>query len=106
MRGLTIPIDVPDFQAGLRQRFSERDGMFFTPDQVVEYDEIKAKYGIEVQISIVFDIIYSESDAIQWLKSGCRKEPQTYQQIMADFRSANRATRKGETGIRAKASAD
>ena len=76
--------------------------MFFTPDQVVEYDEIKAKYGIEVQISIVFDIIYSESDAIQWLKERLRKEPQTYQQIMADFRSANPATRKGETGIELK----
>jgi len=28
-----------EFYAGLKRRFPERDGMYFLPDQVVEYDK-------------------------------------------------------------------
>jgi len=37
-RGVTIPMSASEFYAGLAQRFSERDGMYFLPDQVAEYD--------------------------------------------------------------------
>ena len=30
MRGLPVPIDARDFQEGLKQKFAERDGMYFT----------------------------------------------------------------------------
>ena len=33
MRNLPVPIDAVEFQAGLRQRFDERDGMYFLKDQ-------------------------------------------------------------------------
>lgn len=50
----------------------------------------------------MFDIIYSENDAVQWLKERLRSKPQTYQDIMPEFRKANVATRKGEREIELK----
>jgi ubiquinone/menaquinone biosynthesis C-methylase UbiE len=38
-RGVTVPMSAAEFYAGLTQRFSERDGMYFLPDQVAEYDK-------------------------------------------------------------------
>ena len=34
-----IPLSAPEFYLGLEQRFPKRDGMFFLPAQVVEYDK-------------------------------------------------------------------
>jgi DNA modification methylase len=39
-KGYLVPISSPEFQAGLAQRFIERDGMYFLPDQVAEYDKM------------------------------------------------------------------
>jgi hypothetical protein len=102
MRGMSIPIDAIDFHAGLKQKFIERDGMYFTAGQAAEYDEQKVKHGEAGQLSLVFDIIYSENDAVQWLKERLRNKPQTYQDIMPEFRKANVATRKGEREIELK----
>src|SRR5207248_2902375 len=35
-RGYSVPLSTADFHAGLRQRFPERDGMFFLLEQVSE----------------------------------------------------------------------
>jgi len=94
MRGLPVPIDAKDFQDGLRQRFVERDGMYFTADQAAEYDEKKAKAPHFVQLSL---IVTNESDAIEWLKDRLRKQTQKYQDIMPDFRIATQSLRKGDT---------
>jgi DNA modification methylase/rubredoxin len=102
MRGMSIPLDATDFQIGLKQKFVERDGMYFTHEQVVLYDEQKAKQGKVGQLSLIFDTIYSETDAVLWLKDRLGKEAQTYQDIMTDFRKANVATRKGEREIELK----
>lgn len=102
MRGLPVPIDASDFQSGLQQKFIERDSMFFTSEQAAEYDEQKARRGETGQLPLLFDIIYSEPDAVQWLKERLRHKPQTYQDIMPEFRKANVATRKGEREIELK----
>ena len=94
MRGLPVPIDARDFQEGLKQRFIERDGMYFTAEQAAEYDEKKAKTPIFVQLSL---IVTNESDAIEWLKERLRKEAQKYQDIMPDFRIATQSLRKGDS---------
>jgi DNA modification methylase len=97
MRNLPVPIDAADFQAGLRQKFDERDGMFFTKEDAAKYDE---EQGIAnqkgEQLRLVFDLIYSESDAVLWLQDRLKKRPQTYQDIQPDYRKANVANRKGE----------
>lgn len=97
MRNMPVPIDAADFQAGLRQKFIERDGMFFDKEQAAEYDETQGA-AIEKgeQLRLVFDLIYSESDALLWLQERLKAKPQTYQDIQPDYRKANVATRKGE----------
>lgn len=93
MRGLPVPIDAKDFQDGLKQRFVERDGMYFTAEQAAEYDEKKAKAPQFVQLSL---IVTNESDAIEWLKDRLRKEKQKYQDITNDWKVATQALRKGD----------
>ena len=94
MRGLPVPTDAKDFQDGLKQRFVERDGMYFTAEQAAEYDEKKAKAPQFVQLAL---IVTNESDAIEWLKDRLRKQAQKYQDIMPDFRIATQSLRKGDT---------
>lgn len=94
MRGFPVPIDARDFQEGLRQRFVERNGMYFTTVQAAEYDEKKALSPQFLQMSW---IVTNESDAIEWLKDRLRKEFQKYQDIMPDFRIATQSLRKGDT---------
>lgn len=94
MKGLPVPIDARDFQEGLKQRFVERDGMFFTAEQAAEYDEKKAKAPNFVQLSL---IVTNESDAIEWLKERLRRQAQKYQDIMPDFRIATQSLRKGDS---------
>ena len=64
-KGLPVPIDAGAFQNGLRDRFIERDGMFFTNEQVQEYDKKKAENPEFIQLSI---LVSSEQDGVLWLK--------------------------------------
>lgn len=77
-RGLPVPIDAWKFQQGLRERFIERDGMFFTNEQVQEYDRKKAEVPNFVQMSI---FVANEQDAIYWLRNILEKEPKTEQDL-------------------------
>ncbi|MBP6046016.1 MAG: hypothetical protein KA530_02930 [Ferruginibacter sp.] len=94
MRGLPVPIDARDFQEGLKQKFLERDGMYFTSEQAAEYDEKKSQSPNFIQLSL---IVTNESDAIEWLKDRLRKQAQKYQDIMPEFRIATQSLRKGDT---------
>jgi len=96
MRNLPIPIDAAEFQQKLAQRYRTCDGMIFTADQLAEYEAQKRKLGISNQITFVFDAIYSESEAIAWLKEKLEETPAKRQDLYTDFRKANAATRKGE----------
>jgi hypothetical protein len=85
-RGATVPLSAAEFYAGLRQRFVERDGMFFLPDQVVAYDQAKMA-GATVQQLALF--VQGEKSAIQWLRQrldpALGGAPQTYQDIQPAF---------------------
>ena len=94
VNGLSIPLDLNKYQEGLKQRFVERDGMFFTAEQAAEYDEKKAQSPNFVQLSL---IVTNESDAIEWLKARLREKHQKYNEIMPDFRIATQSLRKGDT---------
>ena len=50
LRSLPVPIDAGKFQQGLRERFIERDGMFFTNEQVQKYDK-KKKENPELELT-------------------------------------------------------
>jgi hypothetical protein len=72
--GIYLPIDAGKFQQGLRERFIERDGMFFTNEQVQEYDTKKAAVPNFTQLSI---FVASEQDSIYWLRNILEKDRKT-----------------------------
>ena len=73
-RGLHVPIDASKFQQGLRERFIERDGMFFTNTQVQEYDTKKATVPNFAQLSF---FVANEQDSIYWLRDILKKGRKT-----------------------------
>jgi len=78
-KGFAVPISSQEFQLGLMQRFSERDGMFFLPEQVAEYDKKKMLIGGRSVQQTIF--VLDESSAINWLRNLLRDKPQSFQEI-------------------------
>lgn len=81
-RGVTVPMSAAEFYAGLVQRFSERDGMYFLPEQVAEYDKKRMTVREVLQLQL---FVTDESSAIQWLKQQLLKKPQTFQELHPQF---------------------
>ena len=77
-RSLPVPIDAGKFQQGLKERFIERDGMFFTQEQAAEYERKKAEVPNFIQLSI---FVGNEQDAIYWLRIILDKAPKTEQDL-------------------------
>ena len=78
LRGATVPLSATEFYQGLRQRFAERDRMYFLPEQVVEYDRRRATVGQVAQLEL---FVKDEESAIQWLRQTLDAKPQTYQDV-------------------------
>ena len=70
-RGVTVPLSASEFYAGLVQRFPERDGMYFLPEQVAEYDKkrITVKDVLQLQLFVM-----DRSSAIQWLRACLKRD--------------------------------
>lgn len=83
MNGIPVPMDAHTFYEGLRQRFLQRDGMFFLPDQVNEYDEKRAHMELDTQ-QLSF-VVTDEKNAIAWLNYILREGPKTYQEIQPAY---------------------
>jgi len=85
-RGATVPLSAAEFYAGLRSRFVERDGMFFLPDQVPEYDRARLQAGQVAQLTL---FVNDEKSSVQWLRqqldAAVGGRPQTYQELQPQF---------------------
>ena len=81
-KGYQVPISSQEFQIGLAQRFIERDGMYFLPDQVAEYDRKKMASGELTQMSM---FVSDEASAIQWLCHLIKEKPQMFSDINPQF---------------------
>jgi hypothetical protein len=79
---VTVPLSAAEFYVGLVQRFSERDGMYFPPEQVAEYDKKRMTVREVLQLEL---FVTDESSAIQWLKQQLIKKPQTFQELHPQF---------------------
>lgn len=77
-----VPLSSREFQDGLQERFSERDGMVFLPEQVAQYDKARMTSTQLRQLSIFVD---DEASAIEWLRQLLNEKPQTYQDIHPKF---------------------
>lgn len=80
--GISIPMDADKFYSGLNERFIERDGMYFLPEQVIKYDKTRSKYEEIEQLSF---IVTDEKSAIQWIRTKVEKEPKTYQELQPEY---------------------
>jgi len=80
--GVTVPLSAAEFYQGLAQRFSERDSMYFLPEQVAEYDKKRMTVKEVLQLQI---FISDEASAIQWLKQQVANKPQTFQELHPQF---------------------
>lgn len=77
-----VPMSTHEFQAGLQQRFSERDGMIFLSDQVSEYDKKRSQFSQAPQMEL---FVSDERSAIDWLTDFLRRRPSTYQELHPEF---------------------
>ena len=92
-RGVMVPISAQEFYAGLEHRFIPRDGMYFLPAQVAEYDRAVLDNGKPTQLSL---FVNDEKTAITWLRQqldpASGGEPKTQGDLTNDFnRVMNRA---------------
>lgn len=92
-RGYAVPIDASAFQAGLKDRYIQIDGMYFSAKQAAEYEEKKKETPEFVPMGI---IVSDEANGIEWLKNQLRDNPKTYQQIQPDWMQAINGLRKGD----------
>lgn len=77
-----VPLSSAEFQAELASNFVERDGMWFLPEQVNEYDKKRAQMESVGQLAI---FVEDERSAIDWLRVELKDKPQTYQDLQPDF---------------------
>jgi hypothetical protein len=77
-----VPLSSKEFQLGLSERFSERDGMFFLQEQVAQYDKMRVKVGRLQQFTV---FVNDEASAIEWLRQELEDKPQAYQDLYPKF---------------------
>ena len=77
-----VPMSTQEFQAGLAQRFSNRDGMVFLQDQASEYDKKRMQVAAAPQMEL---FVSDERSAIDWLSDFLKRRPSTYQEIHPEF---------------------
>jgi 16S rRNA G966 N2-methylase RsmD len=77
-RGLPVPLSASDFYAGLHQRFSERDGMYFLSEQAPEYDRKRLEVKDVEQYQL---FVSDEKTAIQWVRRQLHAKPMKYSDL-------------------------
>jgi hypothetical protein len=82
-----------DFYAGLEQRFSVREEMYFLPDQAIEFDKKRITVTGIQQISL---FVTDEASAIQWLRLLIKEKPQSTSDINPQFMKQLGAYSKNE----------
>jgi len=81
-KGYPVPMNSAEFQEGLAQRLSYRDGLYFLSEQAVEYDKKRLSLGELGQAAL---FVSDESSAIVWLRQLLRDKPQTFQDVHPQF---------------------
>ena len=95
-RGATVPLSAAEFYAELENRFPQRDGMYFLPDQAAEYEMKRITVKEVVQLPL---FVCDEVSAIQWLKQQIDKRPQTAGDLKPQFMQEINGWHKNEKMI-------
>ena len=64
--GAMVPLSSQEFQAGMRQRFAERDEMFFLEAQVSQYEKDRSRFQQQPQMEL---FVSDERSAIEFGES-------------------------------------
>lgn len=80
--GISMPMSAAEFYEGLKHRLPERDGMYFLPDQVAEYDRKRMSVSELRQLSL---FVNDEASAIQWVRQQLQDKPQTFQDLTPQY---------------------
>jgi hypothetical protein len=81
-RNTLVPMTAAEFYAGLEQRLPVRDGMYFLPGQVEEYERFRITFK-ELAAQELF--IRDESTAVQWLRQVLKVRPRAFADIQPLF---------------------
>ena len=81
-RGVPVPLSAPEFRAALQQKFPKRDGMYFLPEQIAEYDRERSKVERVAQLKL---FVSDEASAIRWVKRQVQEKPQTFRELHPPF---------------------
>lgn len=81
-RGTSVPLSLSEFYAGLQQKFAEREGMFFLPDQAAEFDRRRMSVSKLRQLQL---FVTDESSAIQWVRQQLTDKPQSFKELQPQF---------------------
>lgn len=97
--GVSVPLSGGDFLQGLSHRFPQRDGMYFLPDQVTEYDRKRTSATQLRQLSF---FVNDEHSAIQWIRQQLQDKPQSFQDLQPQFMRELQAWAKHEQTVELK----
>jgi len=81
-RQLPVPLSAAEFLSGLALRYPERDGMYFLPIQVSEYDRKRISASDLQQLSL---FVVDEASAIQWVRRELQQRPRSFQELQPLF---------------------
>ncbi|MBR6187431.1 MAG: hypothetical protein IKQ59_00485 [Prevotella sp.] len=90
-RGYVVTLNTQEFQDGMRERFVERDNMFFLPSQVEKYERQKKNSTGFAPLGL---IVSDEANGIEWLRRELEM-PQTYKDIQPKWLLALSGVKKG-----------
>jgi len=77
-RGFPVPISASQFYAGLRQKYPEREGMYFLPEQVSEYDRQRIDVQDVEQLKL---FVSDEKSAIQWVRALLSQDARSFKEL-------------------------
>ena len=80
--GVPVPLSSAEFQAGLAEKFPEREGMAFLGEQVAEFDKKRAQMQGVGQMTI---FVEDERSAIDWLRNFLKSRPSVTSDITPEF---------------------
>jgi 16S rRNA G966 N2-methylase RsmD len=98
-RGTAVPMSGPEFLVGMEKRYPEREGMYFLPEQVAEFDRKRTSVSELKQLSL---FINDEASAIQWVRQGLQQKPQSFQDLQPQFMKELQAWAKHEQTVELK----
>lgn len=98
-RGLAVPIGTAELLAGLKDRFPDRDKMFFLPHQVAEYDRRRMAVASLKQLELS---VNDERSAITWLRNELSEKPRSFQDLQPPFMKELQAWARHERTVELK----